>query len=124
MNGRVRRAIVALAMAAAVMTACGDDSGVTDTARDAVDSAGARAQAEVLRGLLKQRAGDDAAKYRSIAVLQEAVADLPGDTKVSGISDGDGDGLDDDGKLVVEMNGARTCFRVEGTNTTVGDDAC
>lgn len=117
----------ALAAVALVLPACGDDSdagSVVDRAGDAVSQTAARAQAEALRGLLKTRADDDATRYRTVTVLNEAIKDLPGDTTVTGVADTDGDGLDDDGRVQVTMNGESACLAVSGTNTTVTNGAC
>jgi hypothetical protein len=128
MSVSVRRKRVLLAMAALgalSLSACGDDGGsAVDSVNDTLAQAAVRAQAEAMRAVVKTRAGDDAASYRKVSLLSEAAKDLLGDTTVSGITDGDGDGLDDDGRVQLVMNGQRACFSVSGSNTTVSDGSC
>ena len=75
--------------------------------------------AEALRASLSSN--DTAAEdgLRSVAALQEVADDLPGDPEVTGIEDGDGDGLDDDGKVQVDQDDASACV----TLPEAGDDS-
>ncbi|MDQ4096455.1 MAG: hypothetical protein M3144_01105 [Actinomycetota bacterium] len=98
-------ATIALALVAA---ACGDDDGAEETA----ERAGARAVAESLRArLLADELGEDE-HLRDIAMIQEAVGDLPGEPDVSGIEDRDADGRDDDGEIEVRVDGETACVSI------------
>ncbi len=61
-----------------------------------------------------------------MAAIDEAVADLPGDPEVTGVEDGDGDGLDDDGKVGVTVDDEQACLTLpeEGEDTEVTSEAC
>lgn len=97
-----------------------------DDAAQVADDASARGQAEALRASLK---GNDTANeegIRSVKAIQQAADDLAGDPDVSGIDDGDDDGLDDDGKVQVTVDESSACLSLpeSGENTEVTDDAC
>jgi hypothetical protein len=115
--------------------ACSDET--TDNARDTIDSAAddaataadqtqARVAAEALRASLKANGTADDEGIRSIAAIDEAVADLPGDPEITGLEDSDGDGLDDDGKVGVTVDDEQACVILpeEGEDTEVTSEAC
>jgi hypothetical protein len=116
-----------------VVAACGDSD---DSAEDAVDSAleqaedvagsvTARAAAEAVRAALQAEDLDANETVRDVAVLQEAVADVPGDPTVTGIEDTDGDGKDDDGKVQVEVGDQTACVTVQDNgDVSVSSDSC
>jgi hypothetical protein len=79
----------------------------------------ARAVAEALRGSLKANKTADQQGVRSVVVLQQAVNDLPGTPTVTGITDGDGDGKDDDGLLEVDEDGAKACLTLPATGEDI-----
>jgi hypothetical protein len=115
------RLVVALPLCVglvAVAAGCGsdDDSGTSDSsagnrAKQIAESTGARALGEALRViLLADNAFDE--HPRDIRVLQENVNDLPGNPKVTGIEDKDGDGKDDDGNLEAHVYDEVACVSV------------
>jgi hypothetical protein len=86
-------------------------SGTPNRAKQIAESAGARALGEALRViLLADNAFDD--HPRDVKVLQENVNDLPGNPKVTGIEDKDGDGKDDDGNLEAHVYDEVACVSV------------
>ncbi len=136
-----RRLLVALATLAAVVLAfsplasCSDEAQdetgeavdeVVEDAEGGVDEVQARGSAEALRVSLKGNDTADEEGIRSVAAINEAAEDLPGDPEVTGVDDGDGDGLDDDGKVQVTVDGQQACvvLPAEGEDTTVEDGAC
>jgi hypothetical protein len=127
---RTRTALLGGALAVTLLfAACGDDAKDTaDSIKDQVGSAAntalARTQAETLRASIKAKGDGNADKYLSIAMLTEAAKSLPGNTTVNGITDANGDGKDDDGKMEVVVNDATVCVKISGTNTEVDDGAC
>ena len=80
--------------------------------------------AEAFRGLVKTKINGTSA--RTITVLQEAQSQTPGSATFTGIVDGDGDGLDDDGYVQVAVSGRTACVTLPATggDTTVSNDAC
>lgn len=99
---------------------------VVEDAEDGIGAAGARAQAEALRASLKGNDTANAEGVRSMTAIQEAAEDLPGDVEVSGVDDGDGDGLDDDGRVQVDQGDQSACLVLpaEGEDTTVEAGTC
>lgn len=112
---------LALTLALAVaLAACGkgddpDDSDGEDSAaedaEEVVESAGARGIAEMLRVVLVSDNTFEG-REREVEVLEENVSDLPGDPEVTGIEDTDGDGLDDDGELLVHVDDEVACVSI------------
>ncbi len=101
------------------------ESGKDDAAKTA-DEVEARTTAEALRASLKGNDTADEDGIRSVAAINEAVEDLPGDPEVTGIDDTDGDGLDDDGKVQVTVDESQSCLTLpaEGEDADVEDGAC
>jgi len=97
-----------------------------DDAAQAADDAEVRAQAEALRASMKANDTADEEGVRSVDALDQAVEDLPGDPEVSGIDDGDGDGLDDDGKVQLTVGGSHACVTLpeSGEEIDVTDGEC
>ena len=126
---------IALVLTGAALSGCSSETAdkagdaaesAKDDAAQVADDASARVQAEALRASLK---GNDTANeegIRSIKAVQQAADDLAGDPEVSGIDDGDGDGLDDDGKVQVTVDESSACLSLpeSGENTEVTDGAC
>lgn len=115
----MRRSLAVTAFAAVVLALGGCTDEARDEARDeldealddleeAADTAGARVVAEAIRLAILVEADDDE-NGRSVAVIEEAIGLLPGEPDVSGIADGDEDGLDDDGRLIVRANDEVAC---------------
>lgn len=90
-----------------------------DDAAEAIDETAARGQAEGLRAGLKVSDVADEEGVRSVSAIEEAAADLPGDPEVTGIDDGDGDGLDDDGKVQVTVDGSSACVSLPETGEDI-----
>jgi hypothetical protein len=115
-----------------VTAACGGDDDVDDaldSAREQVEdvagSAGARAAAEAMRGVLEAEDLAPEETLRTMTVLQESVDDLPGDPTVTGIEDTDGDGKDDDGNVEFAVGDQRACVTVaDNGDISVSGDAC
>ena len=97
-----------------------------DNAAAAVDYTAARAAAEALRVSLKGNSTADDKGIRSVDAINQAASDLPGSPDISGVDDGNGDGLDDDGKVQVAVDDAKVCVALPATgeNTKVTDGAC
>lgn len=134
-----RRLLAALAPLAMVATlagaGCSDDTqkeideaaeAVRSDAEDVARDAGARAVGEAFRVSLETNDIAENDGYRSVEALQDAADDLPGDPDISGIEDGDGDGLDDDGRVEVTVDGGSACVVIPetGTDAEVTDGAC
>lgn len=109
----------------------GDD--IKDGAEDAGDAIGtksdeaaARAAAEELRTRMKSNDTANDEGIRSIAALEESAEDLTGSPEVTGIEDSDGDGLDDDGKVQINVGDSSACLTLpeEGEDTQVEGGAC
>jgi len=102
-----------------------DDDDVDEAREDLEDIAGetgARVAAEAMRGLVLRA---DEGERRSVATLDDAAEDLPGDPDVSGIADTDGDGLDDDGRVTITVEDQTACLVVrEDGETEVSSSAC
>ena len=86
----------------------------------------ARAAAEDLRVRIKANDTANAEGARSIAAINESAADVAGDPEIVGVDDADGDGLDDDGKVQVNVGDASACLTLPetGEDTTVEGGAC
>lgn len=114
----------ALTLAAApVAVACGDDDGdgiSTDDVEDSVEDLGeevgetanqaqARTLAEQIRTFLanSDTAADEG--LRSVTAIEEAIDSLPGDPDVTGVEDTSDDGLDDDGRIQVNVSDSAAC---------------
>lgn len=134
---RVLATLAALLLLVGGAAACSDDDDSTtqtggsgqgddpdDDVGEVAESAAARAVAEIVRLALFEDDGPDTDR-RKVAVLQESVDDLPGSPDVSGITDDDGDGLDDDGAVEVRVNDEVACLTVaEDGEVDVTGGAC
>lgn len=134
---RILAALAALLLLVGGAAACSDDDDSTtqtggtgqgddpdDDVGEVAESAAARAVAEIVRLALFEDDGPDTDR-RKVAVLQESVDDLPGSPDVSGITDDDGDGLDDDGAVEVRVNDEVACLTVaEDGEVDVTGGAC
>ena len=112
-----------------VTGACGDDSGddPDESAREILDSAAARSLTEVLRALMVVDDLGEGEHRRDIAVIQETIDDLPEpfEPDVSGLTDADGDGQDDDGKVEVKVDEEVACLSIaENNDVDVTGGAC
>ncbi|MCU1344686.1 MAG: hypothetical protein JWL70_952 [Acidimicrobiia bacterium] len=112
------------------VAACSDDSGkstaskvqdqakqVAGDVKDSANDAAARAVAESYRAALKAKGGGQS--LRTITLLNDVKGTLPGSPDISGITDGDGDGKDDDGKVQVKVNNGQACVTVPATGDLV-----
>lgn len=116
---RTARAALVLALPFAALAGCSSE------VNDAVDEASARTQAEALRASL-EASKEDGENLRSVTLIAASVEDLPGEPNVTGVEDTDGDGLDDDGMVEVELDGGKACVTLEsdGDDSGVTDEAC
>jgi hypothetical protein len=104
---------------------CGDDDKDDEPFEHLADSAGARGVAEALRVSLGAQDLNEDQHVDDVAVIREAVDDLPGDPEVAGVEDGDGDGRDDDGKIEVRVNDEVACVTVhDNGEVDVANDPC
>jgi len=101
-------------------------SSAVENGKDAVGGATARATAEALRASLKADKGARENGLRSIDAINSAVDRLPGDPDVSGITDSDNDGFDDDGKVQITVGDQEACLVLPetGNDSTVEGNAC
>ena len=124
----MKRILVCLLLAATVFVAACDDSdgqNAREQVEDAVGDATARAAGESMRAALEAEDLDNGETLRAVAVLQENADDVPGEPEVSGITDADGDGNDDDGKVELKVGDQVVCVSVTDQNdVSVDDDAC
>ena len=51
-------------------------------------------------------------------MINDTIADLPGDADFTGVDDSDGDGKDDDGKVQANVNEHAACLRIEADGNT------
>jgi hypothetical protein len=136
----LRHATVALLSSAVLVgglgaMACSDEERdeaeqrVEDLQENVENAAGtstARLNAEALRGVLLAGDSNDSGGLRSMATLEDAIDDLPGDPTVLGVEDSDGDGQDDDGRVEVQSGDQAACVTLPetGTDVEVSSDAC
>jgi hypothetical protein len=116
---RTGRWMVAVSLALfGLVVGCGDDdaedgTGASDDdVEEVAESAGARGVAEAIRVALVAEDLGEGEHARDVAVLQEAVGDIPGEPDVTGIEDADGDGRDDDGNVEVRVDREVACLSV------------
>jgi hypothetical protein len=118
--GRVACAIAAAGLTLGATVGCGDDDSGRDAGDDVeevTESAGARVVAEAIRATLLVDDLEEDEHERDVAVIQEAVDDLPGVPEVTGIADEDGDGRDDDGHIEVHVDDEVACLSVSESGT-------
>ncbi len=127
--------LVAGAVVASMAASCSSSSRndikktATDLRSDVSSGAnqlGARATAEAIRASLKANKDADKKGVRSVEVLNQVVKNLPGNPKVTGIEDKNGDGLDDDGFVQVDQDGQSACVTLppRGKDIKVTSGAC
>jgi len=119
--------IASVAMAALALGACSDSNGknAREQVEDAVGGAGAHAAAESMRVALEAHDLKAGQTLRDVDVLRENADDVPGDPKVSGITDSNRDGKDDDGKVELTVGDQSACLVVNDQNdVSVDDDTC
>lgn len=99
---------------------------VSDEVDAKAAEAKARVAAEDLRARIKANDTANEKGARSVDAINESVADVAGEPKVVGLDDTDGDGLDDDGKVQLDVDGASACLTLPATgeDTTVDGGAC
>jgi len=117
---RGRLVVLLLGLVAVAGVACSDDDvdavadeagDVASSVVDAAEDVSARSVAEAYRAALVADASGGASR-RQVQVLEETTGDLPGEPEVLGIDDGDGDGLDDDGRVEVRVNDQSSCLLI------------
>lgn len=100
-------------------------AGCSSSAKQSLNQAGARAAAEATRGILKSKNLSQGQTVRSVSVLKDATNDLPGSPDVTGITDSNGDGKDDDGKVQFTVGNGHACLTAHDNGTVdVTDGAC
>jgi hypothetical protein len=121
-------AVVLTGTLAGLTGACSEES-VQEFREDverSAEEAGARAVAEAIRAqLLTGDLGADE-HARDVAVLENAVENLPGEPEITGIEDRDGDGRDDDGEVEVTVGRGEACIIIaeNGDDIDVTDAGC
>jgi hypothetical protein len=96
-----------------------------DEAEEATQTAGAQAAARAMQVTIQNDDRYDDEGPRSIAVLEDSRDNLPNDGDVEGISDDDGDGLDDDGLVQVQVGDEAACLELgETEGVRVADGPC
>ena len=124
----MKRILVFLLVGSTVIVgACSDSNGknAREQVEDAVGGATARAAGESMRVALEAQDMKNGETLRSVTVLQENANDVPGDPTVTGITDTDGDGKDDDGKVELKVGDKSACVTVTDQNdVSVDDGAC
>ena len=114
---RITTAVVGAVLVAAA--AC------SSSAKDTVNQAGARAAAEAMRAQLKATNLGSGQTVRTVSVLRDAARNIPGSPTVTGITDGDNDGKDDDGLVTVTVGDQSACLTAnDNGNVDVTDNAC
>jgi hypothetical protein len=88
-------------------------AGCSDSTKEKVhttaDEASARAAAEAMRATLKAKKLPDNQTVRDLAIMQAAADDVPGNVRVEGLADNDGDGKDDDGNADIVVGKSYAC---------------
>ena len=99
---------------------------IKEDAKDNVGKGAAYVVAESFRSSLKANNAAMEEGLRSMAALEEVKEDLPGDPDISEIKDDDGDGLDDDGKVLITASDKMACVIIPdtGENTEIKEGAC
>lgn len=129
------RMIALLCVAALAVMGCSEETkdkanDLKESGKKDLEDAGGKLAAvtlaETFRTGLKANAAAKEEGLRSMAALEEVQGDIPGSPDISGIEDGNGDGLDDDGKVLVTSNGQSACVTIPetGDNTEVTEGAC
>jgi hypothetical protein len=97
-----------------------------EDAKDNVGKGAALLVAETFRTSLKTNQAAMEEGLRSMAALEEVRQDMPGDPDISEIKDDNGDGLDDDGKVLIKSSDKMACVIVPetGDDTEVKEGAC
>ena len=131
----VHAVLLAALLALTLTTACSEETkenardtaeSLEDDAQKNADEVQARAAAEELRVRVKANESAQAQGPRSMTAIGESSVDLAGDPEVAGALDADGDGLDDDGKVQVNVGAASACLTLPATgdDTSVDGGAC
>jgi hypothetical protein len=130
------RRMFALAGVVVLMTAgCSEDTkdkagdvgeSLKEDAKDNTGKLAAFAVAETFRSSLKANAAAMEEGLRSMAALEEVKEDIPGNPDITEIKDDDGDGLDDDGKVLIKASDKFACVIIPetGDDTEVKEGAC
>ncbi len=110
---------------AVVVTLCLGVAACSSSAKSSLNQAGARAAAEAARGVLKSKHLSEGQTVRSVSVLRDAVDKVPGSPQVTGITDSNGDGKDDDGKVQFTVGDQHACLTAKDNgNVDVTDGMC
>jgi hypothetical protein len=110
---------------AVVITVCLSVAACSSSAKKSLNEAGARAAAETARGVLKSKNLEQGESLRNVSVLNDAVDKVPGSPEITGISDGNGDGKDDDGNVQFTVGDQHACLTVQDNGAVdVTDGTC
>jgi len=99
-----KRLFVTLALALALAGAC------SSSAKKTVNQVGARASAEAVRAQLKAADLKNGESVRDMKRLNDAIDRLPGGVTVTGLTDKDKDGKDDDGNVQFTVGNQSACL--------------
>ena len=132
---KVMRMLALMGVAVLFVVGCSEETkdkagevgeSIKEDAEDNVGKGAAYVVAESFRTSLKANNVAMEEGLRSMAALEEVSQDLPGDPDISEIKDDDGDGLDDDGKVLITSGDKQACVIIPdtGENTEIKEGAC
>ena len=112
-------AVVGVPIAAAALTSCGS------SAKRTIDEARARTAAEAVRAQLKAAQPQPGHTVRDVNALRTAADRIPGSPRITGLTDADHDGKDDDGKVDIAVGKEHACVTAHDNGTVdVTSGAC
>jgi hypothetical protein len=95
-------------------------AGACDEAEEVAEQTGARASAEAFRASLQaQDTDNETGGVRNVEALNEAADDLPGNVDVIGIIDSNGDGIDDDGFVEMQVGDEFACVTLPASGDEI-----
>lgn len=106
----------------------GDDSvqSLATRIESGVQDASARAVAEAFAAAIDVDEAAAADGARSLTAIDENADDLPGDPEILYVTDSDGDGVDDDGRVGVRVGSEESCVELspDSGEATVLESSC
>ena len=97
----------------AALALVGALSACSSSAKKTVNQVGARAAAEAVRAQLKAADLKSGETVRDIDRLQKAIDKVPGDPTVTGLTDKNKDGKDDDGNVQFAVGNQSACLNAQ-----------